>query len=346
MEQENSKETVTDEKKTGGGCRLSFVLEKIKNIGSKIKNAMKKVIVKIAATIIVAVKKMNKRQRIACICGAVCVFALVMLCVNVISGRKDDRATKEQQALKENAWNNETDANNNVQNGSAEGDATGQGDETADMLAAQNNSFGILPQYRDLYEQNRDLIGWLTIEDTVIDYPVMQTPGDEEYYLYRGFDKEDNKNGCLIMDTDSVVGVGTREEDYADGEVPGSNLIIHGHTMKSGEMFGNLMEYENADYGMAHNIIKFDSLYEEREYELIAVFYSQVFYKNQDVFKYYKFFQANTQEEFDDWYNNIKAMSLYDTGVTAELGDEFITLSCCAYHVEDGRFVVVGKRVK
>lgn len=87
-------------------------------------------------------------------------------------------------------------------------------------------------------------------------------------------------------------------------------------------------------------------MYEKREYELISVFYSQIYYKHQDVFKYYKFFQANTQEEFDNWYNNIKSMSIYDTGVTAQFGDEFITLSCCAYHVEDGRFVVVGKRIK
>ena len=78
------------------------------------------------------------------------------------------------------------------------------------------------------------------------------------------------------------------------------------------------------------------------EYEPI---YSPVYYQSEDVFKYYKFFQADTQEEFDDWYNNIMELSLYDTGVRAEFGDEFITLSCCAYHVEDGRFVVVGKRI-
>jgi len=104
--------------------------------------------------------------------------------------------------------------------------------------------------------------------------------------------------------------------------------------------------YKDETYGREHNIIRFDSLYEEREYELIAVFYSQVFYKSDEVFKYYNFFEADTQAEFDDWYDNIKSMSLYDTGTEAEFGDEFITLSCCAYHVEDGRFVVVGRRVK
>ena len=204
----------------------------------------------------------------------------------------------------------------------------------------------MLSEYKTLYEENDDLIGWLKIENTVIDYPVMQTLEDENYYLYRGFDKKDNQNGSLIMDTDSVVGVGTLENQYSGGISPSTNLIIHGHTMKSGQMFGNLMLYENEEYGKEHNIIKFDSLYEHREYELISVFYSQVFYKSDKVFKFYKFFEADTQDEFDEWYSNIKKMSCYDTNVTAAFGDEFITLSCCSYHVEDGRFVVVGKRIK
>lgn len=203
----------------------------------------------------------------------------------------------------------------------------------------------ILPEYQELYEQNHDLIGWLSIEGTVIDYPVMQTPWDENFYLTRGFDLQENKNGCLILDTDSVAGIGTKEQNYKNGIEPSTNLIIHGHTMKSGQMFGNLKLYQDEEYGTEHSVICFDSLYEKRKYELIAVFYSQVFYEDEDVFKYYKFFQADTEEEFDDWYSNIKKMSLYDTGVTAQFGDEFITLSCCAYHVEDGRFVVVGKRI-
>ena len=204
----------------------------------------------------------------------------------------------------------------------------------------------ILSEYEVMHEQNDDFIGWLSIEDTVIDYPVMQCAEDENFYLSHDFYRDKNKNGCLILDNDSNAGVGTKEQEYTNGSNPSTNLIIHGHTMKSGQMFGNLKLYQDKEYGLSHNIICFDSLYEKREYELIAVFYSQVYYQSEDVFKYYTFFQADTQEEFDDWYNNIKEMSLYDTGVTAEFGDEFITLSCCAYHVEDGRFVVVGRRIK
>lgn len=212
-----------------------------------------------------------------------------------------------------------------------------------DALYAAN---GMLAEYETLYQKNQDMVGWLTIEDTVVDYPVMQTPGDEEYYLRRDFSRNSNQNGCLLMDTDSVVGTGRQEKGYEDGKSPSSNLIIHGHTMKTGAMFGTLERYKKEEYGKEHNILRFDSLYEKREYELIAVFYSQVYKAEEEVFKYYKFFQADTPGEFDDWYRNIKKLSLYDTGVTAKFGDQFITLSCCAYPSEDKRFVVVGKRVK
>ena len=253
------------------------------------------------------------------------VLAIVMILVEVINNKAEQKAFLEQQQQ----WQEQKEVV----------------EETVEEVRVTNED-GILLEYEELYNQNSDMIGWLKIEDTVIDYPVMQTMEDENFYLKRNFEKEDDDNGCLIMDTDSVVGEGTRESGYAESKEPSSNLIIHGHNMKSGNMFGELDLYKNETYGKEHNIIYFDSLYEKREYELISVFYSQVFYQHEEVFKYYKFFQADTHEEFADWYNNIKEMSLYDTGVEAELGDEFITLSVCAYHVEDGRFVVVGKRIK
>lgn len=225
------------------------------------------------------------------------------------------------------------------------------GDESEDETAKGHEQTlpdaEMLHSMSQLYELNSDTIGWLTIKDTNIDYPVMQSMQDEEYYLDRDFNKEYNANGCLIMDTDSVVGSGTKDNDYADGTLPSTNLIIHGHHMKNGEMFGNLDKYKDVKYFKDHRIIEFSSLYEKREYEVCAVFLSQVYLKTQtDVFKFYNFFQADTEEEFNDFYDNIKELSLYDTGVNAKFGDEFITLSVCAYHVENGRLVVVGKRIK
>ena len=186
----------------------------------------------------------------------------------------------------------------------------------------------------ELYLQNDDIVGWIKVAGTKINYPVMQTMEDENFYLNLGFDKKENVNGSLIMDTDSNV------------SKPSTNLIIHGHNMKSGEMFGQLDEYVNQTYCKDHNIVEFTTLYETRKYQVIAVFKSQVYAKTDTVFKYYKFFEATTQAEFDEFYNGIKSLALYDTGVTAEFGDEFITLSTCAYHVDNGRLVVVAKRIE
>jgi Uncharacterized protein conserved in bacteria len=111
-------------------------------------------------------------------------------------------------------------------------------------------------------------------------------------------------------------------------------------------MFGHLTDYRQETFYQEHKDIILYTEECQRNYEVIAVFPSQVFRKSDDVFKFYQFFQADTQEEFDDFYNNIKEMSLYDTGVTAEFGDHFITLSTCVYHVETGRFVVVAKEVE
>lgn len=188
--------------------------------------------------------------------------------------------------------------------------------------------------YKDSFLANDDMAAWIQIPDTVIDYPVMWTPRDENYYLYRDFEGNDNKNGSLILDTDSSVDPLT------------TNLIIHGHNMRSGAMFGNLTDYESEQFCQDHKQITLFTEECQRNYEVIAVFRSQVFKKTDNVFKFYKFFQADTPEEFDDFYNNIKEMSLYDTGVTAEFGDRFLTLSTCVYHVEQGRFVVVAKEVE
>lgn len=188
----------------------------------------------------------------------------------------------------------------------------------------------IMDRYASLYEENHDLAGWLTIDGMVIDYPVMQCE-DDEYYLHHDFYGNDSKYGCLYV------------RGMADIHTPGTNFVIYGHNMKDGAMFGDLDLYKEERFYREHPTISFDTLYEERSYEIVAVFLSQVYGPEEDVFKYYQFYQADTQEEFDYFYDNIKELSLYDTGVTAEFGDTFLTLSTCAYHVQDGRLAVVAK---
>lgn len=201
----------------------------------------------------------------------------------------------------------------------------GTGDDGQNVSEPQ-----MLERYTELYEINQDLVGWLSIEGMKIDYPVMQCE-DDEYYLHHDFYGEDSKYGCLYV------------KEQADLDA-GTNFIIYGHNMKDGSMFGDLDLYLKEEFYKEHTAISFDTLYEERTYDIIAVFRSQVYDAEDDVFKYYQFYEADTEEEFEDFYNNIKALSLYDTGVEAAFGDTFLTLSTCAYHVQDGRLAVVAKR--
>lgn len=190
----------------------------------------------------------------------------------------------------------------------------------------------ILEEYQTLYNKNKSLIGWLKIDDTNIDYPVMQT-SNNEYYLDHNFNQEYDKNGSLFLDAD------------CDVVHRNTNLIIYGHHMKSGKMFGNLNKYSSESYYKDHSRIQFDTIYEKGTYEIMYVFRSRIYNEDEVVFKYYQFLDAASEKEFESDMQEMAALSLYDTGVTASYGDELLTLSTCDNSEEDGRFVVVAKRV-
>lgn len=191
----------------------------------------------------------------------------------------------------------------------------------------------VLEEYQTLYNKNKRLIGWLQIDDTNIDYPVMQTVNNE-YYLDHNFNQEYDKNGSLFLDSE------------CDVVHRNTNLIIYGHHMKSGKMFGNLNRYSSEEYGRNHSTIRFDTIYEKGTYEVMYVFRSRIYNEDEVVFKYYQFFDAASEKEFESNMQEMAALSLYDTGVTASYGDELLTLSTCDSSETDGRFVVVAKRVK
>ncbi len=284
------------------------------------------------------------KLKISVLLGIIAVICLIAGLV-LLTGQRI--ADKESEALVENmqAQAESREQETSSQQSSEDDISTGNvsdGDNPVGDISNGNVSDGDIPAkeklvdnpYQDSFLANEDMAGWLKIEDTKIDYPVMWTPGDETYYLYKNFEGKKDQNGSLLLDTDSCLDPLT------------TNLIIHGHNMRDGDMFGTLTDYEDPDYCQKHNIISLYTENCERKYEVVAVFRSQVYRKTDQVFKFYKFFQADTQEEFDDFYENIKKLSLYDTGVSAEFGDRFITLSTCVYHVEQGRFVVVAKEIE
>ncbi len=189
----------------------------------------------------------------------------------------------------------------------------------------------VLSQYAQLYQENADLAGWIRIDDTRIDYPVMQSREEPERYLHADFRRNYSYAGLPFLDAKC-------SEDS-------DNLLIYAHNMLDGSMFRSLLSYERKDYWEQHPVIRFDSLYEEQEYEVLAAFYDRVYYKTEDVFKFYQFIDAEDQEEYDAAVEQFKGKSLYDTGVEASCGDQLITLVTCAYHTENGRFVVVARKI-
>lgn len=190
----------------------------------------------------------------------------------------------------------------------------------------------IMEKYRILHDKNKDIAGWLTIEGTGIDYPVMQCT-DDEFYLHHDFYGKKSPHGCLFV---------KKQADLTSG----TNFIIYGHSMKDGSMFGDLDLYETEEFYKQHSFITFDTLYKERTYKILSVFRTQVDSAKNDTFKYYQFYKADTKKQFDNFYQNIKNLSLYNTKVKAKFGDTFLTLSTCSYHTDNGRFVVVAKKVK
>ena len=189
--------------------------------------------------------------------------------------------------------------------------------------------------YKDWFLKNDDMVAWIKIPDTCVDYPVMWTPEDEEYYLRKDFNKKYDKAGVPFLDTESSMYPMT------------TNLIIYGHNFE-GIMFYDVLKYEDESYFKDHPYLYLYGKDCEHKYAVMAAFRSRVYYTTDTCFKYYKFFQAETEEEFKDFYDNVKELSYYDTGVTASFGDRFVTLSTCSDHLPGGvgRFVLVAVEIE
>lgn len=183
-----------------------------------------------------------------------------------------------------------------------------------------------------LQAQNPDIIGWLQIEDTKINYPVMQTKSVPEYYLRRNFKKEYSVAGTPFLDATSDI--------YK----PTLNWTIYGHNIKSGSMFHDLLKYDDEDFYQAHKTFTFDTILGAGTYEIVAVYYTQIYTTDYDGFKYYHYNGITSPEQLKEYIAGSKGLSIYDTGVTVE-NEQVLTLSTCAYQVEDGRFVVVAKKI-
>lgn len=196
------------------------------------------------------------------------------------------------------------------------------------------DGLSILPEYERLYQINNDIVGWIQIEGTEINYPVMQSIHSPNYYLKHGFDKAYTDYGCPYID------------EACDMVRPSDNLFLYGHNMRDGSMFADLEKYKRKDFWTNHATILFDTLYAKQTYVVVAAFKTTVNTGSPSDFAYYQFIDADSSEQFDEFISYIKKHAFYETGVTAEYGDQLITLSTCEYSNTNGRMVVVAKRVR
>lgn len=185
-------------------------------------------------------------------------------------------------------------------------------------------------KYAAIYAQNHDFVGWLRIDGTNINYPVMQSPDTPNFYLKHSFDKEYSNYGVPYVQENCDLGVS-------------DNLTIYGHHMNDGSMFADLCKYESEDFYREHTTIQFDTMDGFGEYEVVTVF-KTVAYSNAG-FPYFLFVNAEKQDDFDKFIGRCNELQLYDTGITAEYGDKLITISTCEYSRTNGRMVVVAKKI-
>lgn len=202
-------------------------------------------------------------------------------------------------------------------------------EENGEEARAQN---GMLGAYYELYQENNDLVGWIKVPDTEINYPVVQG-ADNEFYLRKSFEKEYQYSGMPFADWQCNV------------TKPSDNVIIYAHNMRDGSMFAGLLDYKDKEFAEAHKTIEFDTLYECAEYEILYAFRTRA--GKTDEIKYHEFIDAGNQEDFYAFIEEIKKQAVYvNESNSAEYGDKLLTLSTCSYNASNERFVVVAKKIK
>lgn len=208
---------------------------------------------------------------------------------------------------------------------------TEQGENAPDVTVStqyHRTSGNFLPQMQAMKEKNSDLRGWLTING-VLDLPVVYR--NNTFYLNHGFDLEKNDAGTLFLDENHPVKDTTQ------------NLLIYGHNMRDGSMFGLLTHYQRADYLKKHSFIRFSTLWEEEEYVIFAVANASVNPWDERFISFFTHPSFSSDQEFEAYAAQLKAMSCQKTYIDVKPGDALLTLCTC---VGDDRLIVAARKIR
>ena len=192
----------------------------------------------------------------------------------------------------------------------------------------------ILKAYNDLKASNPDMVGWLKIDDTLINYPVMHTPKDIEYYLRRNFEKKSSQAGVPFVGENCSV---SPNNDH---------ILLYGHNMDDGSMFADTFKYYNDNQFVEdHKYIQFDTMQERAVYEVFSVYKIDVA-SNNGHYDFYNKTNLSNEDDFNSFVNTMKSLSVYKSDINPVFGDEFISLVTCSYHNTNGRLVIVARKVQ
>jgi sortase B len=195
------------------------------------------------------------------------------------------------------------------------------------------NGVAILSEYAILYNMYPNLRGWLTVDGTQIDYPVMQDVSGSDYYLTHDFEGKEDNRGSLYVSVDTTL------------EPLDKNIVVFGHNLSDGTQFGELDRYLDYDFYTAHPTITFDTIYETGTYQVVAVVKTHVKTETETGFRYYWSHGYENQTEFQELVDFIDENKIYDTGEYLTYGDTTLMLSTCEYTVDNGRLVVIAKKL-
>ncbi|MDD3335783.1 MAG: class B sortase [Eubacteriales bacterium] len=196
-----------------------------------------------------------------------------------------------------------------------------------------NAELRISSTFQKLRQQNKEIVGWLTI-DGVLDEPVLQR--DNEYYLTHDVTGKENITGALFLD-----------ESCNLREVP-HNIIIHGHNMKEGAMFGSLKKYKVKDetFYKEHPYITFNTLYEEAQYVIFAVSEVDIRFSNHYYLPFWQYSEFWSKDEFTRFINPLRSYSHFQSQVDVKPGDRLLTLATCSGDDENKRLLVAARMLR
>ena len=189
----------------------------------------------------------------------------------------------------------------------------------------------VILEYQALYEMNHDMVGWIQIPNTNVDYPVVQTPQSPNFYLRRNFYKESATCGTIYA------------REACDINLPSDNITLYGHNMRNGTMFADLHKYKNKSFWEKNRFVYFDTLSEYHTYEIFSVFTTTADLTKGFTYHIYDTFYE--EADFNNFVSSCKNLDYYETGINPVFGDKLLTLSTCDKSMNDGRLVVVCRRI-